>query len=138
MSKDFISWNEIYSLGIEKIDNQHKKLIEIINKLFDSFSEGKAEDIIPEIIKELTEYTQYHFKTEEELFEKYNYPEKESHTGRHNEFINNVKDWKEKLNNNNKELPYELMEYLKKWMLQHILKEDKDYGKFFKEKNITV
>ncbi len=134
MSKEFITWSEIYSVNIEEIDKQHKQLIDIINKLFNAFSEGTAEAIIPEIIEELTDYTQSHFKTEEELFVKYNYPDTKKHKDEHSEFINKVEIWTKNYNNNLSNIPYELMDYLKKWLLQHILKEDKAYSKFLNEK----
>ncbi len=134
MDKEFITWSDIYSVNIEEIDKQHKQLIDIINKLFNAFSEGKAEKIIPEILKELTDYTNYHFKTEEELFEKYNYPDTKVHKDRHSECVNQIEIWKEKYQKDITNIPYELMDYLKKWLLQHILKEDKSYSKFLIEK----
>lgn len=138
MGNEFIKWNNIYSLGTEKIDIQHKKLIDIINKLFNAFSEGNADTIISEILNELTDYTQYHFKTEEEIFEKYNYPEKENHKNSHEEFVQKVTHWKTENSENDTNLPYELMEYLKKWLLEHILKEDKNYSKYFADKKISL
>ncbi len=134
MNKEFITWSDIYSVNIEEIDKQHKQLIDIINKLFNAFSEGTAEAIIPEIIEELTDYTQSHFKTEEELFIKYNYPDTKKHKDKHSEFINKVGIWTKNYNNNLSNIPYEMMDYLKKWLLQHILEEDKSYSKFLIEK----
>ncbi len=132
---DFIKWNEIYSVGISEIDDQHKKLIDIINKLFKGFSEGKADEIIPDIINELINYTEYHFKTEEDLFNKYNLPEKEKHIQSHKQFVEKIKTWKDNINE--KELPYELMDYLKNWLVNHIMKEDKQYSSFFEGKDIS-
>ncbi len=137
MSNEFIRWNDLYSLGIEKIDNQHKKLIEIINKIFDFLSEEKAEVIIPEIIKELKDYTQYHFKTEEDLFEQYDYPDTEDHRLKHQEFIDMIGKWSNEIKNN-KNILYEMMNFLRKWLLEHILHDDRAYGKFFKDNNIQI
>ncbi|NPA69129.1 MAG: hemerythrin family protein [Chlorobi bacterium] len=138
MAKELVTWSEIYSVGINKIDNQHKKLIELINKLFASLSEGNAEDIIPDIIKELTEYTQYHFKTEEDLFEEYNFPDKNEHILKHKNFIQQVEKWKDKLIQNDENLHYELMNYLKMWLIEHITGDDFLYKDFFKKNNITL
>ncbi len=138
MADKLVTWSDIYSIGSEKIDNQHKKLIDLINTLFNSFSEGNAEKIIPDIIKELTEYSHYHFKTEEDLFEKYNYAEKEEHIQKHKEFIEQIDKWKDKMLHKDKNLHYELMNYLKKWLLEHIKGDDFKYRDFFKKNNITI
>ncbi|MCF6365328.1 MAG: bacteriohemerythrin [Bacteroidales bacterium] len=138
MSKILIKWDKSYSLGIDLIDKQHKKLTDIINKLFSSFSEGKAEELIPTVINELTEYTIYHFKTEEELFDKYNYPGKENHVSGHNSFIEQVNNWKIKLKNNDENVHYECISYLKSWLIEHIQGSDVSYSNFFKENNIKI
>ncbi|MCD6556216.1 MAG: hemerythrin [Bacteroidetes bacterium] len=138
MSKKLVTWSEIYSVGIKIIDEQHERLIDLINILFNSFSEGNAENIIPEIIKELKEYTEYHFKTEENLFEKYNYPDKENHIQKHKDFIQQVDNWKDKMLHNDENLHYELMNYLKKWLTEHITGDDFKYKLFFKENNIKI
>ncbi len=137
MKSEFIKWNDnLYSVGFEKIDNQHKKLIAVINKLFNSFSEGKAEEIIQEIIQELTDYTQYHFKTEEDIFEKINYPDKEKHINEHQDFVKQISIWKNKIEKDEKDVHYDLLNFLKNWLIKHIQKEDKAYEKFFKQNNI--
>ncbi len=139
MSVDFIKWNDnIYSVGNDVIDNEHKELIQIINKLFNAFSEGKAEDIVPEIIKELSNYTQNHFKTEEDLFETHNYPDKDVHIAKHQDFINQIEIWKNKIKQGEKNIHYELMDFLKTWITEHIQKDDRSYNTYFKEKNIRI
>ncbi len=138
MSNEFIKWSTIYSVGVEKIDKQHKYLTEVINKLFNAFSEGKAETIIPEIITELSDYTHFHFKTEEEIFEQYQFPEKEAHILKHQEFIDNVGKWSEEIDQKKKDVHYDMMNYLKNWLLEHIQQDDKLYGKFLADNNIQI
>lgn len=135
MANELIKWNhDIYSVGIEKIDNQHKKLVDIINKLFDSFSKGKAEEVVSEILEELSQYTEYHFKTEEEYFEKYQYPDRENHIRQHKDFIKKLDEWKKQNNEKKSDIHYSILDFLKKWLPEHILKEDKSYEKFLKDK----
>ena len=63
------TWNSEYSVGIDQIDKQHQKLVLLINTLFDAMKEGKGKERQGHILNELVQYTDYHFKCEEELFE---------------------------------------------------------------------
>ena len=64
-----IEWNDEYLLGVPEIDKQHKKLIAIANELYDVVTgdESALKEKMPSILKELTDYTEYHFSNEEEL-----------------------------------------------------------------------
>jgi hemerythrin len=63
-----IEWEDIYSVGIEEFDNDHKKLIELINRLHQAMLDKKAKEVLGEIINELVDYTIYHFNKEEAMF----------------------------------------------------------------------
>ncbi len=126
----FISWNETYSVGNTEMDNQHKQLINIINKLFDSFKEGNAQEISSEILEEMIEYANFHLNSEEKLLYKFDYPEKENHEILHNEFRNKTEELKSMILENSEDAHYNLMDYLKKWWTNHILVEDMKYSKF--------
>ena len=69
----FIKWSEDYSVGIEKIDMQHKKLVSYINELHDAMKDGQSNSVIGDILNKLVKYTKEHFSTEEEYMQKYNY-----------------------------------------------------------------
>ncbi len=137
MEKKFISWNEFYELGIEKVDEQHKKLVDMINKLYDAFMEGKAQDVTDEILHEMEQYADYHFKAEEAIFSKYNYPDKEEHISIHAEFFEKTNYYKSTHSSGEENVHYELMNFLKDWLLNHIQGEDVKYADYFKEHNIS-
>lgn len=130
MATKFINWNESYSVGNTEMDNQHKKLIDIINKLFDSFREGNAESISSEILDEMIEYANFHLNSEEKLLYKYDYPEKEEHEKKHDEFRKKITELKKMISGNSENTHYELLDYLKKWWTNHILVVDMKYSKF--------
>ena len=130
MVSKFINWNETYSVGNTEMDNQHKKLIDIINELFDSFKEGKAEAILSEILDKTIDYANYHLDSEEKLLYKFNYPQKEEHEKFHNEFREKTKELKEMISSKSEDIHYNLLNYLKDWWLNHILVEDMKYSKF--------
>ncbi|MDF1549644.1 MAG: bacteriohemerythrin [Bacteroidales bacterium] len=136
MPRVFVLWNKSYSVGIEKIDTQHKKLIDVLNTLYESFVDQTTGQKLEEILHELLSYTDYHFKTEEELFEKYNYPNKDAHIAEHQEFIKRVVGFNEKFSQGKSTLTFQLMNFLRNWLINHICGSDQKYVSHFSENNI--
>ena len=124
---ELIQWSEKYEIGIEEIDNQHRGLIIIINELFELMSKGKAKDKLPEIFEHLTEYTKKHFSTEEIMMVKYAYPERDNHKNEHQKFIQKLTDLRKDFTNNKITISIEVLNFLKEWLLNHILISDKKY-----------
>ena len=87
-----IEWNDEYLLGVPEIDKQHKKLIAIANELYDVVTgdESALKEKMPSILKELTDYTEYHFSNEEELQKKIGYVGLSTHKAAHEFFIKEV------------------------------------------------
>ena len=130
MRKKFITWSDNYIIDKGLIDEQHQKLINLINNLHSAFLEGKANEGLNEIVAKLTDYTEYHFKTEEELFCKTKYARKEQHKVQHSEFIRKITEFKEKLAAKETSLSFDIMLFLQKWLQTHILVSDKEYKDF--------
>ena len=135
MAEKLINWNESYSVGNTEMDEQHKKLIDIINKLFKSFKEGNAQDILNDILHEMIDYANFHLNSEEKLLFKYDYPEKEEHEKKHQSFRDKTEELKKTLTSDSKDTHYQLIEYLKNWWTNHILVEDMKYADFLQNKN---
>ncbi|MFH0734676.1 MAG: bacteriohemerythrin [bacterium] len=131
-----ISWTNEYAVNISIIDNQHKTLIALINILHDKMKQGKGKLILDVVLTELTEYTIYHFSTEEELFRKYNYQETKAHLIEHNKLLEEVTKIKNNFDSGNTVITLELMNFLKNWLENHILKSDKKYSSFLKSKGV--
>ena len=128
-------WKKEFELGIDSIDEQHKKLLEIgnrINDLLSSHDDGDDNyDEIYTVIEELKDYTVYHFKTEEDLFIKYKYPEYSIHKKEHDDFIAYVESVNlDSLDDNQKHFLKELLGKIVQWVFKHIITTDfmyKDY-----------
>ena len=136
-AKVLITWSEEYELGFTKIDEQHQKLVDIINKLYNAFIEAHAMDIISEILNEMLEYTAYHFKTEEDFFKENNYPDMDNHNKEHQLFVEKTKGFIEKFSTDDAELTYDVMNFLRGWLLAHIQGSDKEYTRYFVKQGIT-
>jgi hemerythrin len=132
----YILWKNSYSVQVETFDNQHKQLISIINELQKADEEGKSNEAIEEIIEELVAYTIYHFKHEEAYFKRHNYTESKEHKAEHEQFINEINQFKQRYKSGKMYLSEDVLKYLKSWLMRHILGSDQKYGAFFKEKQI--
>jgi hemerythrin len=132
MTKPFVEWSNELSVGIEEIDEQHKILVNLINRLFDETIVHQAKSsVTEEILHELVEYTVIHFAVEESLFRIFHYPGTEAHTRHHDELKAQVLDLQKKIKLREATLNTEILIFLKKWLEHHILHEDKLYGPFF-------
>lgn len=130
MAKKLIEWTDNLSIDNDLIDKQHKKLIDLINDLYVAFLKGEANDNLNGIIKELAEYTVSHFKTEERFFDQIDFPEVEEHKKEHADFVDKVVEFSTKLETGEVSLSYDVMNFLRDWLKNHILVTDKKYVPF--------
>ena len=136
MSKKLIHWSDSYSVGYSEIDDQHKKLVEMINQLYEAFLQGKADSITGDIIQKMMDYTILHFTEEEKFFEKHNYPGRASHIAEHRSFVERIEVFRDDFRNESMTISYEIMHFLRDWLISHIQDSDKEYSKYFKSKAI--
>jgi len=127
--ESYLSWKPEYELNIEIIDNQHKKLVEYIQILYNSVLESNQNEITVKIIADLIDYTHYHFDTEENYFTKTEYPSIEEHKKEHKMFIERISIFSE-ASNSEFQMTFSLINFLKSWLINHILLTDKEYVKY--------
>ena len=132
-----INWDSSLSVNIKTIDDQHKKLVGMVNSLHDSMKDGKAKEVMGNLLAELAAYTDYHFKTEEELFNKYNYAETTKHKAEHDTLRKEVAKLKQQYDNGEAIFTIELMYFLKDWLSKHIMGSDKQYSSFLNSKGVV-
>jgi len=132
----FIDWSENLSVKVNSIDVQHKKLVELINKLHDASKEGKAKEAAGPVLKELINYTATHFDYEEKLFSEHGYPESATHSKEHKDLVVKVLDVQKDFDAGKLTIGMSLMSFLKDWLNNHILKTDKKYADFFVSKGV--
>lgn len=133
-----INWNDNYSVKVYTIDEQHKKLVALINDLHEAMKAGKAKDKLGTILNELVSYTVYHFQTEESFFKKTNYPESADHQKKHNDLVDQVKEVKAKFDSGTYMLANDVMNFLKDWLINHIQKTDKKFGEFILQNGLKI
>ena len=127
-------WNNDLCIGIKKIDDQHKYLFSLINRLHEAMRSGQGNTILEEILGELVKYTETHFKDEEELMQKYGYPELAAHQEKHQAFVKQIQEHQAKFKVSKLGVSVEVMVFLKDWLVKHISGTDQLYAPLLKEK----
>ena len=125
-----IEWNESLELGVRSVDRQHQRLVRYINLLDEAIKEGKQSEVLGSILEKLIEYTESHFSYEERLFDVHKYPGEKKHVKLHTELIEKVHNFQENFKNSKDDISLELMDFLKSWLVDHILIEDKKYAPY--------
>lgn len=132
----YIEWDESFSVGVKAMDDQHKKLIDLINQLHDAMKAGQGSKEAPVILKSLVDYTHYHFEAEEKMLEKGVYPGLLNQQKMHKVFVEQIEQYQADLATKSLTMGVKLSEFLKSWLMTHISVEDKKYGKFMNEKGV--
>lgn len=136
MSNVLITWSEDLSVGITSIDEQHKKLVNMINALNDAMTKGQARDVLKKIFDGLLVYADKHFGYEEKLFATHAYASEAAHRKEHDALRARVTDLKKRMDEGDYMLGAEVMAFLKQWLTSHILKSDKAYTSFLQGKGV--
>lgn len=133
-----LEWSDDLSVGIADIDKDHKKLLILLNQLFAAGLAGVGEEVLDNTLKELEEYTHYHFNREEELLARYEYPSLEPHKFQHQKLIKQLQEYSELARTQaDSGLSADVMSFLRGWLINHIKEHDHQYASYLHEKGAT-
>jgi hemerythrin len=132
-----MEWSDKLSVGVPSIDTQHKKLVGMANELYDAMKAGHGKDVLNKTLDGLINYTVTHFKYEEKLFAQTGYAASAPHLKEHEDLTKQVLAVQEKMKKGvSFAQSMEVMEFLKNWLINHILKSDKAYSSHLNAKGI--
>ncbi len=134
----FFKWLPEYSVGINTIDNQHKELVNILNRLFIAVSKREGDKAIGEILDALMAYTQKHFTLEERLMQQARYKDLDAHKMEHKKLIEQLDQLIKKHMLEDKPIYFEMMNFLKTWLKEHIQGVDTKYAAALQEAKFSV
>ncbi len=120
-----VQWNDSFSVGVNEVDHQHQKLFSIVNELIEGKNSHMEKEIIEKVLKDLADYTVYHFSTEEKFFKMH--PGFRKHRKIHHNFVDKVSHFISEFNRGNAKLSSEILHFLINWLKAHILDMDKNY-----------
>jgi len=122
-----MQWDDTMSVGVDEMDEQHKALIAMINEAFEAI-QRHDEHMLSALIDKMREYAIMHFHAEEELLEKYGFPELEEHRRLHDAFNDKVDEFQQNLFA--KTNLSQIFVFLSRWLTNHIMEEDKKYTQY--------
>lgn len=122
----YLTWSDDLAVGNTFIDNDHKKLIEMVDRLHVLMSEGKGKDVLHKVLHNLVTYTQEHFRREEDLMRAIGFPGYADHKHEHEKLVQQVLDLQHKFESGAATLSIPVLHFLRDWLVNHIGKSDKD------------
>ncbi|WP_207477240.1 bacteriohemerythrin [Arenibaculum pallidiluteum] len=119
-----IQWPGDLLIGHSAVDDDHRHLVEIINKLAEAHAAGRQSGLIGEILSELADYTAAHFEREERFMERVRYPGIDEHRLNHSQLIGSLSriiyDFEM-----GRPVDQPLLDFLRHWLTDHIMRFDK-------------
>ena len=131
-----IEWKDAYSVGIQSIDDQHKRLIDLMNNLETVVKYSPGEEFERKCLAALVDYTKTHFAFEEELMSKYGYPDFEAHKAQHEKMIVKVNEFVADYEKHPEKTIKAALHFLEQWLIRHINGTDKEYSEFLVGKGV--
>ena len=129
-------WSDKFSVGVAALDEQHKQVIDLINKLIALHSTELNVDEIRSIFSDLVKYGLDHLQFEEKLLQEHDYPDYVKHKHEHFLYIKKATKQMKNVTNIDEQTLFETTEFLLDWWTHHILEEDMKYRSFLEERGI--
>jgi hemerythrin len=130
-----VTWDNRYLTGIKVVDDQHKELVNMTNKLYQGCLAGDeaARIFFMKAVHDTVNYVNYHFSAEEKIMEHVNYPAVAEHKRLHQEFVRQILMDVKSFEGGKKFVPNLFVRYLRDWIFAHIAVEDKKYAEYIRE-----
>ena len=126
----FIVWKDEYRVGHDELDTHHSRMLAIINSLHHAMTTDEAESQLVSIFRSVLDYGQMHFKVEESILRKVQYPNLREHEEMHQAYVQRVTGLMQEHLATSHSLSLDVLQFLKEWWLNHILKMDKAYAPY--------
>jgi len=123
-----VTWDKSYSVKVRRCDEEHQKLFQLMNALYDAMRVGKGRTVVRQIVAELSDYTKTHFQAEESLMERAKYPGLAGHRVEHQRFVARVAEFQKDLDGGTGGNTVSVLEFLNDWLVKHIKKVDQSYS----------
>jgi len=129
-------WDPKYTVHVEELDAQHQKLFHITNNILDLYENGSGE-LLPSL-QALIEYLCTHFRSENAVMIKTNYPDYEEQNSQHYEFICTMENFLKNYKESDKDLAGKMLAYLHGWVYSHTVNLDLKYGQHLLRKQADI
>lgn len=131
-------WNDEYLTFNQAIDEQHQRLFEIINGIYDMLRVGRGNESIAYALTELTEFTRFHFATEEKFMVEADFPGCDHHASEHSRLLDEIRELRHRVLDGSTVVTMNEMSFLKEWLLSHFTGPDRGLAVFLKQRAEAV
>ena len=128
-----LAWSPRLMVGEASIDTQHQRLVELFNDLNEALHNASPQQRIAQVLTDLLEYTQFHFAHEAGLMKKFNFPGQRAHLAMHDDLVNKALNYKRRFESG-EVVGVDLINFVRDWLTNHILKTDKELANFINQK----
>ena len=128
-----INWDESLSVGVEQIDADHRRLVDLFNLLSEAVAQQEAPLYIDALLEELVSFTEAHFRYEERLMLKHGYDGLDDHKDEHLDLVDSVRDLQRQFHEARHQLTEDNVSYLEGWLTGHIVGQDMRMGYFLSQ-----
>ncbi len=122
-------WSPNLSVGVEFMDTEHQQLMQLVNQLHDELTAGREGQVVP-ALEALLRATREHFENEERTMADAGYRHLEQHKRLHDALLDELEEFRDRTADEDWQPGTELSDFLKDWLLEHILESDKHLGGF--------
>jgi hemerythrin len=133
-----MKWREELRTNIESLDSEHQMLMSLINDLHEARLLSKDPAVLHDNLLMLEGYTRAHFAAEEEQMKQLHYPDYETHKALHDALVSSVRDMVQRFESGESVLTIESMQFMRRWLTEHILLTDKKLGAYLHQVNTTT
>ena len=134
----FINWDSHLSVGIPAMDQQHKKMADIINHIHQGLRTNLEDAKLIILVDALIQVTQVHLEEEEQMMERMGFPGTESHKEGHRHITEKLVQLRAQLESGSRPGLAEAGAFIKEWFTTHVQKDDRDYGVYLQNERIRV
>jgi len=131
------AWTPTYSVKVKRFDEDHQQLFSIINELHEGMSQGRGKEILHDVLIKLLRYTERHFIAEEAVMKALNYPGLTTQVDQHRIFTKKIMEVANQYKAGTTGLSIDVLDFLTKWLSQHIVAVDKQYSDFMNAKGVA-
>ncbi len=134
---ELFEWKDEFQVGVRDIDEQHVELVALLNALHEAVREKRGSAAVRSTLDELVDYTRSHFAVEERMMREACYPDYAEHRIYHEALIDQVHALQHKLDSGETSITFELLHFLRVWLMRHICESDKRFGVWYQENAST-
>ncbi len=123
-------WGKPYSVEVAELDEHHKYLFILINILQTAFEKNEKRSTAEMVLDQLSDYSDYHFKAEEELMDRVHYPDLLAHRREHEQFVQRIAGFKQQATQRFEIDSAAIVDFLRQWIVEHLQRVDRKYSSY--------